>query len=715
MKSIELLSPAGNFAGLIGAIKAGADAVYLGGERFSARAYAGNFDNESLIRALNLAHLFERRVYLTVNTLIKEKEFSELYDFLCPLYENGVDAVIVQDLGILRWIKNNFPGLKIHASTQMSITSIYGAEFLKENGISRIVPARELLLSELKEIKEKTDVGLETFIHGAMCYSYSGKCLFSSALGERSGNRGRCAQPCRLPYQKNVSPGGGGDWYPLSMKDMCTIDLLGELIESGIDAFKIEGRMKKPEYTAFVTSVYRKHIDSYYQKVEAVSDCGLRELKSLYLRGGISQGYYKEKKSAAMITHDKPTYDAADLELLKKIRAEYLEQKMTIPVNGRAILQKDKNAELAISYKDITVNTKGSIVQEAKNQPLLTESVNKQLMKTGDTNFIFHHLNIKMTDDIFIPVKALNELRRTALANLEEEILRKHKRKAPKEHNNLRKEKSPTNEKPRLHALITTLAQWEIASIGAINRLYINIDLWHEHINGMTKSTEQKWYALLPPLFNSLDAKTFEKYEIIINQAICTGVLVSNIDGYGWLKKITYPKPIVLDSSLYLWNHEARQFFYDDKRSEFYLPQELTLHELRDILDEPNEAGLLIYGRTPLMYSANCVNLSRGNCRKDRQESGFVTLCDRYNKHFFVYHDCRQCYNIIYNSVPLSLHDVIKSGKLSEISKYRLDFTNETEAEMKLIINYFDGLISGNETCLPYQDYTTGHIKRKVL
>ena len=319
MKKVELLSPAGNFKALKGAIHAGADAVYLGGERYGARAYADNFTEEEIIRGIHLAHVFGRKIYLTVNTLVKEKELDFLYDFLLPFYEAGLDGVIVQDLGVFRFIKAHFPGLLLHASTQMTVTGWRGTEFLQKEGISRIVPARELSLNEIVEIKKRTGVEIEAFIHGAMCYAYSGQCLFSSILGGRSGNRGRCAQPCRLPYHIGVNR-GQKESYPLSMRDMCTLELLPELIEAGIDSFKIEGRMKRPEYTAGVTAIYRKYIDKYYESCSHGpldhDSCGgtasngkyeiekkdLERLNMLYIRSGTGQGYYHRHNGKDMLT-----------------------------------------------------------------------------------------------------------------------------------------------------------------------------------------------------------------------------------------------------------------------------------------------------------------------------------------------------------------------------------------------------------------------------
>ncbi|MGN0291167.1 MAG: peptidase U32 family protein [Lachnospiraceae bacterium] len=248
-------------------IKAGADAVYVGGSAFGARAYANNFSKEELLEALDYAHIHNRQVYLTVNTLLKENELrEELYDYLLPYYEQGLDAVIVQDFGVMNFIKEAFPGLSIHASTQMTVTGVDGAAFLQSQGASRVVTARELSFDEIKKIKEATGVEIESFVHGALCYCYSGQCLMSSMLGGRSGNRGRCAQPCRLPYEvldsrkKSICKEAN---YILSPKDLCTASMIPELAECGIDSFKIEGRMKQAEYAAGVTSIYRKYVDRY--------------------------------------------------------------------------------------------------------------------------------------------------------------------------------------------------------------------------------------------------------------------------------------------------------------------------------------------------------------------------------------------------------------------------------------------------------------------
>lgn len=311
----ELLAPAGSLASLRAAVNAGADAVYIGGGLFGARAYAENPDRAQLIEGMDFCHLRGRKLYLTVNTLLKEDELEHmLYDFLLPYYQNGLDGVIVQDFGVVRFIQTHFPGLDVHASTQMTVTGPDGARLLKEAGITRVVPARELSLAEVRRIIEETGIETETFIHGAMCYSYSGQCLLSSMLGGRSGNRGRCAQPCRLPYRV-AKKGAGEPSYLLSMKDMCTVELLPELLDAGIASLKIEGRMKKPEYTAGVVSVYRKYIDLYEREGREgfrVMEDDRRVLQDLYNRGGFSRGYYRQYNGKAMMALSRPNHQGTE-------------------------------------------------------------------------------------------------------------------------------------------------------------------------------------------------------------------------------------------------------------------------------------------------------------------------------------------------------------------------------------------------------------------
>ena len=305
-RKIEILAPAGSYESFHAAIVAGADAVYAGGPKFGARAFAENFTEAQLLNAIDYAHLHQRKFYLTVNTLLKDYEIEQLPEYLEPLYQRGLDAVIVQDMGVLNVVRQYFPDMDIHASTQMTVTGVNGAQFLKENGAVRVVPAREISLEEVRNIKSVTGMEMECFVHGALCYCYSGQCLLSSLIGGRSGNRGQCAQPCRLPYTVDGEKG-----YLLSLKDICTLDIIPDLIESGIDSFKIEGRMKRPEYVAGVTSIYRKYVDLYLknpQKPYWVDDKDKEMLMDLFNRGGFHTGYYKQKNGRNMITIQKPNH-----------------------------------------------------------------------------------------------------------------------------------------------------------------------------------------------------------------------------------------------------------------------------------------------------------------------------------------------------------------------------------------------------------------------
>ena len=440
---VELRAPAGSDGALLGAVNAGADAVYLGGQKFGARAYADNFTREEIIRALRLAHFYGKRIYLTVNTLLKEREMAVLSEHLAPFYEAGLDGVIVQDFGVFRYIREHFPGLPLHVSTQMTVTGVHGASLLKEQGAVRIVPARELSLEEVRKIKEEAGVEVECFIHGAMCYCYSGQCLFSSILGGRSGNRGRCAQPCRLPYEiydgKRRLSGSG---YPLSLKDMCTLEYLSALLEAGIDSFKIEGRMKRPEYAAGVTAVYRKYIDLYYREGAAgyrVAPEDMDRLRRLYIRSEIQTGYYERHNGKEMVTMDKPGYESCDETLLARLRERYIGEPEKMPVRMQAVVKEGEALRLRVMDEGLmagqsghdaaeeertgsaclTAAVVGDVVQTAKNAPLSEEEVRNRLCKTGDSFLTVTDCEVSIEGACFVPVRALKELRRAAVEKFE--------------------------------------------------------------------------------------------------------------------------------------------------------------------------------------------------------------------------------------------------------------------------------------------------------
>ena len=342
----EILAPAGTPAALLAAIRAGADAIYLGGSLFSARAFAGNFNQEELLKAIEDCHLFDVKLYMTVNTLMKEKEMSGLVSYMKPFYQAGLDGVIVQDVGCAKVLQEAFPDLALHASTQMSISSAYGAALLKAQGFKRVVPARELSLAELKEIKEESGIEIETFVHGAMCFSYSGKCLLSSFAGGRSGNRGRCAQPCRKCYDLLDV---GAQEYARSMKDRCILRILPDLIEAGIDSFKIEGRMKNPVYVASTVIAYKKARDYYLgsvaggafdrKKYEDFIHPLEKELADIYNRGGFSKGYYYTEKGPEMMANERPNHTGVLIGRVERIVPPELFIRLTEDVYAQDVLE----------------------------------------------------------------------------------------------------------------------------------------------------------------------------------------------------------------------------------------------------------------------------------------------------------------------------------------------------------------------------------------
>lgn len=490
MGNREVLAPAGTYECFRAAINAGADAVYLGGSMFGARAFAGNFEEAELIKAIRTAHLYGRKVYLTVNTLLRNDELEKLVQYVKPYYEEGLDAVIVQDYGVFAVLREAFPGLDLHASTQMTITGKYGAQLLKDMGAARVVPARELSAKEIRDIYDNVDVEIESFVHGALCYCYSGQCLLSSMIGGRSGNRGRCAQPCRLTYSAN----GISEKYLLSPKDMCTIEAVPDILDAGVYSLKIEGRMKSPEYVAGVSYAYRKYVDMYLEKGRdgyRVEEQDIRQLMDLYNRGGFCKGYYYAQNDKSMMTFDRPNhqgivignikngelilsqevnpgdvlefpdgseyttptgkksgrlalpkgvlknpkngaavYRTRNNEFLGQLRAGYIDNDIKIPVRMEIFLKSGERACLKLLSGDKELVVYGDVLEPSDKRPAVREDVVKQLKKLGGTAFSSDEGSI-VTDiqgSPFVPVRLLNDLRRNALEELESMLLSGYKR-----------------------------------------------------------------------------------------------------------------------------------------------------------------------------------------------------------------------------------------------------------------------------------------------
>lgn len=724
---VELLAPAGDFSCFMAAVNAGADAVYLGGPKFGARAYANNFTETEIIEALKIAHLFNKKIYLTVNTLVKNRELDELIPYIAPLYKAGLYGVIVQDMGVLEIMQRHFPDMAIHASTQMTITGIYGAKLLKNMGVCRIVPARELSLDEIKDIKDSTGLEIEAFIHGAMCYSYSGQCLLSSMLGGRSGNRGRCAGPCRLPYTGE----NGKTVYPLSLKDMYTLPIIPELINAGVTSFKIEGRMKSAEYVAGVTSVYRKYINKYLAnpKCEYIIDAKDEELlRGLYIRSGICGGYYKQHNSKDMVTINEAGYSGSSKETLDSIRSQYLNKKPSLDIEGSVYVHAGEPIKYALSYNGICVSDYGGTASAAQSRPLSAEELKERFSKLGDTYFNMKTIAVDTDGNSFAPIKALNELRRSVCGKLESAITAQNSarhvtydNKIPERTGGINNKNTASDNTNLLAASVTTAEQLKIVcGFSKIKRLYADADLLcrdaslQKYTAVLKENSDIQIYAALPYILRKRSYKYLPEYRQLLEGDCIEGALVRNLDELQWLIDIDYKGQIILDHTIYTWNNEAyntyKRFF-----DRITAPLELNQGELSRLghgghsdYSAHSDMEMLIYGYLPLMYSANCVRTTIDKCVKsDREGQNIYRLADRYKNVFPVAQKCRHCYNILYNTVPLSLFGQLDSITQMGFNALRLDFTMENADETKQILECY---INGKE--FPIKNFTNGHYKR---
>lgn len=710
----EVLAPAGSFQTFKAVIEAGADAVYVGGSRFGARAYADNFTEEELLQAIDYAHLRGKKVYLTVNTLLKNKEINdELYDYLLPFYLKGLDAVLVQDFGALSYIHKAFPDLPIHTSTQMTLTGIEGVRLLQSYGVTRVVMARETSLAEMKKIHEATGMELEAFVHGALCYCYSGQCLFSSLLGGRSGNRGRCAQPCRLAYtvmdenHKDLLK----DSYILSMKDMCGIRDINELKEAGVYSLKIEGRMKRPEYAAGVVSFYRKYVDS----LKPVSNSDYNKLKSLGNRCGFTDKYYFDHNATDMITYEKPNFAVEDEDFVSRISARYVDTETRLPVKGICVLNEGNNSFLTVECKNYVYTATGQTVDKAQKKPLIKEDVAKRLSKTGDTSFVFEELEVIMDDNIFMPNGAINELRRSALEGLKNELLSTYVRD---ESRCLKQKPAPVADKSAelqdsCSASVETTAQLkEVCKSSLISRVYID---WNRYsLNDfdneiaddirLVTSNGKKIYIILPAVCRDKTYNFLLSKQDLLGQSAISGFVVKNYEELGWCLDKFPDREIITDHNLYTYNDYAVNAYHELNISLDTMPLELNGREIARRSNADTE--MIVYGYYPLMTSAQCVHRNSSKCDKCKQ---ITYLKDRYNKLFPVKNMCNECYNVIYNTLPTMLLNDIAGIKESKIHNLRLMFTVEDAAETREILSYFE-----NPSLKRRGEFTNGHYKRGV-
>lgn len=714
-KDIELLAPAGSLESVKAAIHAGADAVYTGGSQFGARAYAQNLTQDELISAIDYAHMFQRKLYLTVNTLLKETELEEaLYAYIAPLYEAGLDAVIVQDMGVFSYIHKTFPDLHIHCSTQMTLSGAYSASLLEKMGATRVVTPRELSLEEIRKIRESTDVEIESFVHGALCYCYSGQCLLSSIIGGRSGNRGRCAQPCRLPYDVMWDSKVVNDKnhkYVLSPKDMCTIELLPEIIEAGVTSLKIEGRMKKPVYTAGVVSIYRKYLNYYLKygkKGYRVSQEDKQKLWDLFNRNGFHQSYYKQHNGPNMITFSETKFRPGNDALYQELEQDYVEKPLKRKISVYAYIAVGQPALVTVTSGADSVTVTGQLVEEAKNRPMSSEDIQKPLLKWGNTNFEPEDITVELAGNIFIPVGALNALRRQAEEALTSKIIKPFYR-TPSFHNEaVQLEPERCEKEISIICLVNEKAQWEsLLDNTDASCIYVESGCQDSSLLQKSHSKHVAVYYVFPDVFRQDARQWYEENWNRFQLSAYDGYVIRSLETLALLPYLQQ-KPIVFDSNLYAYNQEAVKAYGDLGAARRVLPLELNYRELSKL--DTSQGILMVYGRIPVMITANCIRKNLKQCGA----KGEITLKDRYKNQFPVKTDCRFCYNKIYNSQPLSLqgmeHDIRKLAPYG----IKLDFTTETKNETVAIYQAFSDALQGKRAAYQIENFTRGHFKRGV-
>lgn len=704
-KDFELLAPAGSLEILKGVIESGADAVYVGGSMFGARAYANNFTEEELLEAIDFAHLRGVKVYLTVNTLIKNSEFSKLYDYLLQYYKRGLDAVIVQDIGVVKAIHEYFPSMEIHTSTQMTVTGADGVRFLSQFGVTRVVMAREVSLAEMKRIHEETGMELEAFVHGALCYSYSGQCLFSSILGGRSGNRGRCAQPCRLPYTVE----GKKDEYILSLKDMCGIKALDKLHDAGVYSLKIEGRMKQLEYACGVVKYYRSYIDS----MKPVTDADYDRIKALGNRCGFTDRYYFDHNGSDMVTYVKPNFVSN--------ATEPSPEKRKLSIEGELVLREGEPGSLTVKRGDVTYKASIEPVSAALKAPLDKKAAIDRINKTGDTDFEFSHIKAQIGENVFVPNGALNKLRRDAISGLCDKLLKKYYRDDARyadissmcelpEHvvkSDAAHEDGAVNAKDytAICSCMTRAQLDTLISYDCFDVFYLDFDMYDRNtliqqftddVKCLTKRNK-KVYLMLPTILRADSSDYFVSIAKELDNVSFEGFVVKNYEELYLTENLFTGKKVILDHNMYTFNDVSKSAFFEHGVSGDTVPLELNSKEIM----HRNNIGsqMIVYGYYPLMTTANCVHKNTKGCDKKQK---LIYLKDRYNKSFAVCNNCRECYNTIYNSLPTMLTKNIGKLKEAGIRSFRYSFTIETPKQIKAVM---DDKVA---------EYTNGHYKRGV-
>lgn len=675
---MELLAPAGSMEALRAAVCNGADAVYLGADTFNARMNARNFSAADLQEAVVYCHVRGVKVHLTLNTLVLDREMPRAADLIRLAASCGVDAFIVQDLGVVSLCRQLAPDVPIHASTQMSIHSLEGVMEAAALGCSRVVLARELPAEEIAHICKKSPVEIEVFVHGALCMCYSGQCYLSSVIGRRSGNRGQCAQPCRLPY-------GYGRFestrYPLSLKDNCLAGELDELRRMGVASIKIEGRMKRPEYVAIVTRAYRTVLNG-----GKLMPSDLQELETAFSRQGFTDGYFRGQTGSDMFGRRQEGEDTADL--FASARATYEQgEPQRIGVRFYAMIRRGEPAQLAVEDPDGNLcRTRGPVPEQAVYRSLTPQDLEQQLKKTGGTPYLCTAVRSSLDPDLMLPASAINAMRRDVIA----ELTAKRGRAAPARLNAY--DEPPRYDgiagEPQLTIAVRTAGQITSRMLSMKPTvLYVPLSELAEHPDLPQRvSVETQLAAILPRVIWSGELAPVARQLRTVYEMGVRQVLAGNLGQLHIARAAGFA--VRGDFGLNIVNSRAMRYLREQGLDSQLLSFELTLPQIRDI-SKAVPAELLIYGRLPLMLMENCVMKNRtGICAC---QTGTVRLVDRVGEEFPIVKDPGTCRNVLLNGKKLYLLDKKDALRGMGLWALRLQFTTENPGEIDKVLMDYQG------------------------
>ena len=675
---MELLAPAGSMEALRAAVCNGADAVYLGADTFNARMNARNFSAADLQEAVVYCHVRGVKVHLTLNTLVLDREMPRAAELIRLAASCGVDAFIVQDLGVVSLCRQLAPDVPIHASTQMSIHSLEGVMEAAALGCSRVVLARELPAEEIAHICKKSPVEIEVFVHGALCMCYSGQCYLSSVIGRRSGNRGQCAQPCRLPY--------GYGWfestrYPLSLKDNCLAGELDELRRMGVASIKIEGRMKRPEYVAIVTRAYRTVLNG-----GKLMPSDLQELETAFSRQGFTDGYFRGQTGSDMFGRRQEGEDTADL--FASARATYEQgEPQRIGVRFYAMIRRGEPAQLAVEDPDGNLcRTRGPVPEQAVYRSLTPQDLEQQLKKTGGTPYLCTAVRSSLDPDLMLPASAINAMRRDVIA----ELTAKRGRAAPARLNAY--DEPPRYDgiagEPQLTIAVRTAGQITSRMLSMKPTvLYVPLSELAEHPDLPQRvSVETQLAAILPRVIWSGELAPVARQLRTVYEMGVRQVLAGNLGQLHIARAAGFA--VRSDFGLNIVNSRAMRYLREQGLDSQLLSFELTLPQIRDI-SKAVPAELLIYGRLPLMLMENCVMKNRtGICAC---QTGTVRLVDRVGEEFPIVKDPGTCRNVLLNGKKLYLLDKKDALRGMGLWALRLQFTTENPGEIDKVLMDYQG------------------------